>query len=208
MQLELSLSTQTKQCSKCKRILPRSEFSKNRGAKDGLFGWCKPCSQQQASERYWSSDSARSESAERSRIHRRRVRGLDDKFIPVTVYTPSTWKEHQVFREVRRISILRFVKVLKSVVPCQLCGEREGICLDLHHINPGEKEFEIVSASRSRKSITAVVVETMKCAMLCANCHRKIHGKILCIDGIQPITRAQVEQAIKALDNSPPRAGN
>ena len=33
-----------KECSKCKVLKPRSEFSKNRGCKDGLAGQCKACS--------------------------------------------------------------------------------------------------------------------------------------------------------------------
>lgn len=46
MQLELTLSPPTKQCSKCKSIVLVSGFYKDRSSRDGLFSWCKPCANQ------------------------------------------------------------------------------------------------------------------------------------------------------------------
>lgn len=34
---------ETKKCTKCKKVLPISEFYKNRSTKDGLSRWCKDC---------------------------------------------------------------------------------------------------------------------------------------------------------------------
>lgn len=33
-----------KECSRCHRVLPESEFYKNISSKDGLQFWCKSCS--------------------------------------------------------------------------------------------------------------------------------------------------------------------
>lgn len=33
----------SKKCSKCKELLPSSEFCKHRGAADGLHAWCRKC---------------------------------------------------------------------------------------------------------------------------------------------------------------------
>jgi hypothetical protein len=32
-----------KKCSRCKRVLPLDAFSPQRGSRDGLGWWCKPC---------------------------------------------------------------------------------------------------------------------------------------------------------------------
>lgn len=40
---EEQVEVETKQCSKCKRILPVSEFCKNKARKDGLADMCKDC---------------------------------------------------------------------------------------------------------------------------------------------------------------------
>lgn len=39
----MSETKNTKKCSKCGRILPISEFSKNKTTKDGLHCWCRGC---------------------------------------------------------------------------------------------------------------------------------------------------------------------
>lgn len=41
-----------KQCSKCKRILDHSEFSKDKSRKDGLYLWCKECDSRYHKEKY------------------------------------------------------------------------------------------------------------------------------------------------------------
>jgi L-lysine 2,3-aminomutase len=71
-----------------------------------------------------------------------------------------------------------WLSAVKSSLKCCVCGEEENVCLDFHHIDPNEKEFEI-SMSIRRSSRRAIIKELNKCACLCANCHRKLHaGKI------------------------------
>lgn len=63
-------------------------------------------------------------------------------------------------------------------------GGRCGICktvdhavvFDFHHIDPSTKSFEI---SRKYRAWDVVVDEAKKCAMLCSNCHRKVHANLL-----------------------------
>lgn len=58
---------------------------------------------------------------------------------------------------------------------CARCDEKHIACLELHHLDPTEKEFGIGSAlSRSWEHIEK---ELEKCIILCANCHRKEHHK-------------------------------
>lgn len=63
---------------------------------------------------------------------------------------------------------------IRSNKGCAVCGEREPCVLDFHHVKPG------VPVSRAiGKGITAFTREINKCAVLCANCHRKAHADIV-----------------------------
>ena len=66
---------------------------------------------------------------------------------------------------------------LKETLSCCICGESETSCLDFHHMNSNEKDFNISNKSEASKK--QIVEEINKCACLCANCHRKHHaGKL------------------------------
>lgn len=62
----------------------------------------------------------------------------------------------------------------KSTLKCVICGENRPWCLDFHHINPEEKEGEIVKLIESPRRLQE---ELKKCIVLCANCHRDLHYK-------------------------------
>jgi len=61
---------------------------------------------------------------------------------------------------------------------CCICGEKEICCLDFHHIDSKTKDFAISSLvyNLSRKKLGN---ELTKCAIVCSNCHRKIHIGVL-----------------------------
>jgi hypothetical protein len=61
---------------------------------------------------------------------------------------------------------------------CCLCGESNPICLDFHHVIQDEKSDWIhrLISQNSRKKLE---IELRKCAVVCSNCHRKIHAGIL-----------------------------
>ena len=65
-------------------------------------------------------------------------------------------------------------KEYKRGLKCIKCGESHSACLDFHHRNPDEKQFDIGGAFWE-KSIERVINEITKCDVLCANCHRKLH---------------------------------
>ena len=56
---------------------------------------------------------------------------------------------------------------------CQICGLIDEDCVyDFHHIDAEKKEFGLSNGNTRSKEKTAH--EAKKCALLCANCHRKI----------------------------------
>lgn len=57
---------------------------------------------------------------------------------------------------------------------CQICGyNKSNSALELHHINPDEKDFTIDKGQNI--SWEKLQKELEKCILVCANCHREIH---------------------------------
>lgn len=60
---------------------------------------------------------------------------------------------------------------------CVWCGEKRMPCMDLHHLNPHEKEYNIAALVNSG-TMEMVQAELKKCVPLCTNCHRVVHSII------------------------------
>ena len=66
---------------------------------------------------------------------------------------------------------------MKDNLSCCVCKESDSSCLDFHHIDEEDKDFNISNYSEASKN--KLIGEINKCACLCANCHRKYHaGKL------------------------------
>jgi len=64
---------------------------------------------------------------------------------------------------------------------CQECGyHKYNGALEFHHIDPNEKDFHL-SALKSYAFSDKVKTELDKCVLLCANCHREVHGGLIII---------------------------
>ena len=66
----------------------------------------------------------------------------------------------------------------KSHLECSICNEKSQSCIEFHHI-AAENKINIVSKIMSSATLPAVLKEAKKCAVVCANCHRKIHANEL-----------------------------
>ena len=66
----------------------------------------------------------------------------------------------------------------KKQQKCLLCVEDEVSCLDLHHLDPSEKEIAVSTAS-SVWTWTKLQTEIKKCVVLCRNCHAKVHAGLI-----------------------------
>lgn len=87
-------------------------------------------------------------------------------------------KEKRKLRERKRAEKNRKIfKEWKATLECKLCAEKESCCLDFHHLNPDEKDFEI--GVIQSKNLDYVQKEASKCIVLCSNCHRKVHAGII-----------------------------
>lgn len=63
---------------------------------------------------------------------------------------------------------------------CQCCGYNKcNNALELHHIDPHEKELSFGAIRGSPKSWEKIIIELRKCILLCSNCHRELHDNII-----------------------------
>lgn len=62
----------------------------------------------------------------------------------------------------------------KATLQCLICPENDPSCLDFHHKDPNEKDFQVSQIADVSKE--RFLAEIAKCAVLCANCHRKLHA--------------------------------
>lgn len=71
-------------------------------------------------------------------------------------------------------SFLRWFKH-QPFVMCQKCGEMHYSCLDFHHREPETKTDNIGTLTQGTHKRSELFTELLKCDILCANCHRKLH---------------------------------
>lgn len=62
---------------------------------------------------------------------------------------------------------------------CELCqySKYQG-ALEFHHLDPNEKDFNL-SNLKNYKFDDVIKKELDKCVLVCANCHREIHGNLI-----------------------------
>ncbi|QGF21893.1 HNH endonuclease [Salmonella phage ST3] len=64
---------------------------------------------------------------------------------------------------------------------CKICSyDRCPAALELHHVDPSQKDFSFEKCKNRR--FDALKSEVDKCVLLCANCHRETHAGLHTID--------------------------
>jgi hypothetical protein len=64
-----------------------------------------------------------------------------------------------------------------------------------HHLDPSQKNFAI-SMDGFNRSWEKTLVELVKCAMLCANCHREVHAGVRVLDPSRAASLSLAERAV------------
>lgn len=78
----------------------------------------------------------------------------------------------------RRRRRIKHLLVEEAGGACGLCGyDRCIAALHFHHLDPGEKRFELSQHGVTR-SIERARAEARKCALLCANCHAEVEAGV------------------------------
>ena len=69
---------------------------------------------------------------------------------------------------------------------CVICGYNHYMgALEFHHLNPKEKDFNL-SHMKKYTFDEKIKNELDKCILVCSNCHREIHGKVVVPSGFEP----------------------
>ena len=153
----------SKKCTKCGEIKDESEFNKNRGAKDGLFSWCRKCANAQS--RKWYKENW-VHSLETTKLYQQENK---DK---VTQYRLQHREQILQRNKDRYAQGKALVESLK--VNCAKCGEERKYVIDFHHIDPSTKSFE-VSKGTTGRAHDKIIAEVKKCVCMCRNCHTEFH---------------------------------
>ncbi len=158
----VSGSTDIKRCHKCGNTYPLSDFSKNKSEKDGLQRACKSCQKSyKDTNRLLINKKLREYYRDHPDIYSEYRRINKDKATAFTIK----------YRSARR----ELINSLKSG-GCTRCGLVHE-CMDIyefHHVDQKTKEKDICRLF----SPTAILKESLKCMVVCANCHRIIHAEI------------------------------
>ena len=92
----------------------------------------------------------------------------------------SMKKKPEKYSAIRRQSYKKAVaryKEWKEHYSCSFCNEDESVCLELHHKDPSQKEFQISKLRNAKWE--KFIDEVNKCVVVCSNCHRKIHAGLI-----------------------------
>ena len=88
-------------------------------------------------------------------------------------------REYLIMAVARRRRMLRLRAIQYKGGKCSNCGYNRCIAaLDFYHLDPTQKEFGI-SMDGITRSWIRIQSELDKCVLVCSNCHREIHAKIL-----------------------------
>ncbi len=84
-------------------------------------------------------------------------------------------KEHNQQNQKNRNELRAWFRDFKSQHKCNMCTETHPACLDFHHQNPNNKKQTVANLVHRGASKDRIEREMLKCVILCANCHRKLH---------------------------------
>lgn len=91
----------------------------------------------------------------------------------------------------RRQQLYEVVDSWKSEQGCCICGEKDPAVLDLHHLDPNEKEFS--PATLRSYSFKKFLKEAKKCVVICANDHRRLHKGTISLTDCSGVLKVDTE---------------
>lgn len=88
-------------------------------------------------------------------------------------------REYMIKAVAKRRRTLKAKAILYKGGECQICSyNKYPGALELHHLDPSQKVFEIGYRGYTR-SWERVKAELDKCMLVCANCHREVEAGII-----------------------------
>jgi hypothetical protein len=142
-----------KECPDCRIVKPESHFGRNRGMRDGLQFYCRPCNRIRIAK--WRKANPGKAAATQAAYYRAHKKLYAER--------RNRW---------RRKRVAQLVAMLKAA-PCMDCKQSFPSCvMDFDH-RPGEvKRFLLKTSKMVTYKLTTIMLEIAKCDLVCANCHR------------------------------------
>lgn len=69
----------------------------------------------------------------------------------------------------------QWVNSYKAIKGCSRCGIKDHAVLDLHHEVSEHKVAPVSAMVAQNAPLRVIILEVLKCVVLCANCHRRLH---------------------------------
>lgn len=106
-----------------------------------------------------------------------KLTGRQRRFCSLHCKNADTNNRHQNYVSQQARGLQRKLRFLsESGTQCSQCGYRKNLAaLAWHHIDPRQKSFALDMRCMSNRSELEIRHETMKCIVLCTNCHAEVH---------------------------------
>jgi len=89
-------------------------------------------------------------------------------------HMPSTDRmTRRTSKRPHRSNTFSWLRQIKRMAGCTICGESDLRCLEFDHVCPHTKHFCISSGAYHNYPLRQIWRELDKCQVLCSNCHKK-----------------------------------
>jgi hypothetical protein len=88
----------------------------------------------------------------------------------------------------RRLEKAKWFFDYKSTLKCERCPETHHACLQFHHKDPINKEGGVCELVNAGYAKDVILKEIAKCAVICSNCHLKLHWQERLDEGVARIS--------------------
>lgn len=165
----------SKQCKQCNQEKELTDFPFSNKVEQKYRTTCKDCYSSNRKERYLkrSNDEILDSKNKRSEYYNINKETIINDVI---IYQKKNKEKYRKWQEKYRKKLQDEWKLFKDTLECLLCNENNGCCLDFHHVDDNDKEFNITNIYKNKNKLKK---ELNKCVVLCANCHRKLHSNKL-----------------------------
>ncbi len=169
------LSGKTKICSRCKKEKPLGMFYEDKSKKDGYRSYCIECNKDYNRAYYYKNKERYKEN--------RKAYYLKNKERLNKLSKAYRKKNAEKIRKAKLKIINKHKKLInryKTFKGCKICGIKDSVILQFHHINSNDKKIkisELIGLHLTMKTFKKKLKEELrKCIIICANCHLKLHN--------------------------------
>ena len=155
-----------KRCYTCGSEKELSEFYRNKSRKDGYHDECKVCTKKERRRYYANTEEYRKK-------HRAEINKIGKNY-----YRCNKVKILNKYKEVKKTNKKWLYEYLGNY--CKKCGYDKCLsALHVHHIDPRQKKsaddtISVLSKSLQHEAFKKKII-SLKCIILCANCHAELH---------------------------------